>query len=137
MRRVIHVVAAVLINPQGEILLTERPQGKSLAGLWEFPGGKVEPGEAPMQSLIRELDEEIGVIITRADAVPLTFVEYEYDDFILFMPLYAVKRWKGEVHSREGQMFAWIALDQLHKYPVPPADEALIRDLPKLLRNLL
>jgi 8-oxo-dGTP diphosphatase len=136
MRRIIYVVAAVMINEQGQILLTERPAGKSLAGLWEFPGGKIEPGEQPMRCLIRELAEEIGVTVDSADIMPLTFVEYDYPDFTLFMPLYVVRRWAGEVQSLEQQRFEWIDLNRLGEYPVPPADEAVIQLLPKFLAAL-
>jgi len=136
MRRIVYVVAAVMINGQGQILLTERPAGKSLAGLWEFPGGKIEPGEQPMQCLIRELAEEIGVTVAAADIMPLTFVEYDYSDFTLFMPLYVVRRWSGDVQSLEQQRFEWIDLNRLGEYPVPPADEAVIQLLPKFLAAL-
>ncbi len=136
MASIVFVVAAVLQNDAGQILLTQRPEGKSLAGLWEFPGGKVDAGEIPVQALIRELHEEIGIDVAADDLLPLTFVEYHYPEFTLFMPLYHCTKWRGEVHSKENQDYAWIDLDKLKNYPVPPADEKIICDLPRLLRAL-
>ncbi len=134
MRKFLFVVAAVMLNDRGEILLTERPSGKSLAGLWEFPGGKVEAGEKPALALVRELKEEIHIDADAADCVPLTFVEFDYPDSTLFMPLYRVMKWRGDVVPQEGQHYAWVPLDKLSEYPVPPADEEVIRLLPGMLK---
>ncbi len=137
MRKIVFVTAAILINHDHQILLTQRPAGKSLAGLWEFPGGKLESGEKPAECLCRELKEEIHIDVDPENCKPLTFVEYDYPDFTLFMPLYAIKKWRGEIAPQEDQDYAWVSLDDLTKYPVPPADEAVIRDLPAILRQLL
>ncbi|MBW0158449.1 (deoxy)nucleoside triphosphate pyrophosphohydrolase [Sinorhodobacter sp. B57] len=124
--RVILVSAVALIDPDGRILLAQRPEGKSLAGLWEFPGGKVEQGESPETALIRELHEELGIETWHSCLAPLTFASHAYDDFHLLMPLFACRRWEGIVTPREGQKLAWVRARELHSYPMPPADEPLI-----------
>ncbi|MEZ5946467.1 MAG: 8-oxo-dGTP diphosphatase MutT [Hyphomonas sp.] len=123
------VVAAALYNEKGEILLAQRPEGKQLAGLWEFPGGKVEPGETPEAALKRELLEELGVTVNEADLLPLTFASFDYTKFHLLMPLYACHAWRGEVHPREGQSVAWVPPSRLSDYPAPPADIPLFEVL--------
>jgi len=120
------VSAVALIDADGRVLLAQRPEGKSLAGLWEFPGGKVEPGETPETCLIRELHEELGIDTWRSCLAPLTFASHTYDDFHLLMPLFACRRWEGIPGPREGQRLAWVAPDRLRDYPMPPADLPLI-----------
>jgi 8-oxo-dGTP diphosphatase len=120
------VSAVALIDADGRVLLAQRPEGKSLAGLWEFPGGKVEPGETPEACLIRELHEELGIDTWRSCLAPLTFASHTYDDFHLLMPLFACRRWDGIPSPREGQRLAWVAPDRLRDYPMPPADLPLI-----------
>lgn len=124
--RVLLVTAVALIDADGRVLLAQRPEGKSLAGLWEFPGGKVEPGETPEAALIRELHEELGIDTWHSCLAPLTFASHSYDDFHLLMPLFACRRWQGMVQPREGQALAWVRPDRLRDYPMPPADEPLI-----------
>ena len=123
------VSAVALIDPEGRILLAQRPPGKSLAGLWEFPGGKVEPGETPEQALIRELKEEIGIDTWSSCLAPLTFASHSYPDFHLLMPLFACRRWDGIPSPREGQTLAWVRPSALRDYPMPPADLPLIPSL--------
>ena len=120
------VSAVALIDVDGRILLTQRPEGKSLAGLWEFPGGKVEPGETPEIALIRELQEELGIATWQSCLAPLTFASHSYDDFHLLMPLFACRKWDGIPKGREGQKLAWVRAKDLRNYPMPPADEPLI-----------
>ncbi|MBN2740278.1 MAG: 8-oxo-dGTP diphosphatase MutT [Rhodobacteraceae bacterium] len=120
------VSAVALIDTEGRILLAQRPEGKSLAGLWEFPGGKVEPGETPEACLIRELREELGIETQQSCLAPLTFASHNYDDFHLLMPLFACRRWQGIVSPQEGQKLAWAHAKDLRDYPMPPADEPLI-----------
>ena len=120
------VSAVALIDTEGRILLAQRPEGKSLAGLWEFPGGKVEPGETPEACLIRELREELGIETEQSCLAPLTFASHNYDDFHLLMPLFACRRWHGIVAPQEGQKLAWARAKDLRDYPMPPADEPLI-----------
>ena len=120
------VSAVALIDPEGRILLAQRPPGKSLAGLWEFPGGKVEPGETPEQALIRELKEEIGIDTWSSCLAPLTFASHSYPDFHLLMPLFACRRWQGIPSPREGHTRARVRPDRLRDYPMPPADLPLI-----------
>ena len=127
------VSAVALIDADGRVLLAQRPEGKSLAGLWEFPGGKVEPGETPEACLIRELHEELGIDTWRSCLAPLTFASHTYDDFHLLMPLFACRRWDGIPSPREGQRLAWVAPDRLRDYPMPPADIPLIPPLIDLL----
>jgi len=120
------VSAVALIDTEGRVLLAQRPPGKSLAGLWEFPGGKVEPGETPELALIRELKEELGIDTWRSCLAPLTFASHSYDDFHLLMPLFACRRWEGIPVAREGQTLAWVRPNKLRDYPMPPADLPLI-----------
>ena len=120
------VTAVALIDADGRILLAQRPEGKSLAGLWEFPGGKVELGETPEAALIRELREELGIDTKESCLAPLTFASHSYDDFHLLMPLFACRRWQGIPTPREGQTLAWVRAVDLRNYPMPPADIPLI-----------
>jgi 8-oxo-dGTP diphosphatase len=127
------VVACALVDPDNRVLIAQRPQGKALAGLWEFPGGKLEPGERPEATLIRELHEEIGITVREACLAPLTFASHAYDDFHLLMPLYICRRWEGNVVAREGQDLAWVRANKLRDYKMPPADLPLIPHLIDLL----
>jgi 8-oxo-dGTP diphosphatase len=127
------VAACALIDADGRVLIAERPAGKSMAGLWEFPGGKVEAGERPEQSLIRELAEELGIVVKEACLAPLTFASHSYADFHLLMPLYVCRRWEGIATPREGQRLAWVTPQRLRDYPMPPADEPLVSHLMNLL----
>ena len=120
------VVAAALFDADNRVLIAQRPEGKQLAGLWECPGGKVDPGERPEDSLIRELNEELGIVVKEPCLAPLTFASYAYPDFHLLMPLYVCRRWEGFVRSREGQALKWVRPRELRDYPMPPADEPLI-----------
>lgn len=124
--KIVLVSAVALIDAEGRVLLAQRPEGKSLAGLWEFPGGKVEPGESPEVALIRELKEELGIDTWRSCLAPLTFASHSYDDFHLLMPLFACRRWEGIASGQEGQNLAWVRPDRLREYPMPPADLPLI-----------
>lgn len=133
-QRVMVVVAAcALIDPDRRVLLAQRPNGKSMAGLWEFPGGKVEPGETPEEALLRELDEELGVVTEPGCLAPLTFASHSYDDFHLLMPLFICRRYRGSPRGREGQSLKWVRAKQLRSYPMPPADEPLIPFLQDVL----
>lgn len=123
---VVLVSAVALIDPDGRVLLAQRPEGKSMAGLWEFPGGKVEAGETPEAALIRELHEELGIETWDSCLAPLTFASHRYESFHLLMPLYACRRWKGIVQPREGQRLSWAKASELRQYPMPPADLPLI-----------
>ena len=120
------VSAVALIDADGRVLLAQRPEGKSLAGLWEFPGGKVEPGETPEIALIRELKEELGIDTHASCLAPLTFASHSYDSFHLLMPLFICRRWQGIAVAQEGQVLAWVRPDRLRDYPMPPADLPLI-----------
>lgn len=120
------VVAVALIDPDGRVLIAERPAGKQLAGLWEFPGGKVEPGERPEACLIRELREELGITVEEACLAPLTFASHAYEEFHLLMPLYVCRRWSGFAEPLEGQRLVWVRPRDLRAYPMPPADAPLI-----------
>ena len=120
------VSAVALIDPEGRVLLAQRPEGKSLAGLWEFPGGKVEPGETPEAALIRELKEELGIDTWKSCLAPLTFASHTYEAFHLLMPLFACRRWEGIPTPQEGQNLAWVRPQSLRDYPMPPADLPLI-----------
>jgi 8-oxo-dGTP diphosphatase len=132
-RRILLVAACALVDADGRVLLAQRPEGKTLAGLWEFPGGKVEPGETPEETLIRELDEELGITTKIPCLAPLTFASHTYDDFHLLMPLYVCRRFEGTAHGREGQAIKWVRPKALRDYPMPPADEPLIPFLMDLL----
>nr|WP_274610460.1 (deoxy)nucleoside triphosphate pyrophosphohydrolase [Rhodospirillum rubrum] len=120
------VTAAALIDPDGRVLLAQRPPGKSLAGLWEFPGGKLEPGETPEAALVRELAEELGIDTRASCLAPLAFASHSYDTFHLLMPLYACRNWRGKATAREGQTLAWVRAERLRDFPMPPADLPLI-----------
>lgn len=127
------VVAVALVDPDDRVLIAQRPPGKQLAGLWEFPGGKVEAGERPEQALIRELGEELGIAVKEACLAPLTFASHAYEDFHLLMPLYVCRRWEGFVAAREGQAIKWVRAGALRDHPMPPADAPLIPPLLELL----
>ena len=127
------VAACALVDVDGRVLIARRPEGKTMAGLWEFPGGKVEAGELPEQTLIRELMEELGIDVTQACLAPLTFASHRYPDFHLLMPLWICRRWEGIVTAREGQELAWVRPQRLKDYAMPPADEPLIPHLIELL----
>jgi 8-oxo-dGTP diphosphatase len=131
--KLVLVAACALIDTDGRVLLTERPAGKPLAGLWEFPGGKVEPGERPEDTLIRELKEELDIVVREPCLAPLTFASHGYANFHLLMPLYVCRRWEGTVTAQEGQRLAWVRPNRLRDYKMPPADEPLIAHLTTLL----
>jgi len=131
--KLVLVAACALIDPDGRVLIAQRPEGKAMAGLWEFPGGKVEAGEQPEQSLIRELREELGIAVKPECLAPLTFASHLYPDFHLLMPLYVCRRWEGFVEAREKQRLKWVRPNELREYPMPPADEPLIPHLIALL----
>ncbi len=130
---VVLVVAVALIDADGRVLLAERPAGKPMAGLWEFPGGKVRAGETPEAALIRELKEELGIDVTASCLAPFTFASHAYEDFHLLMPLYVCRRWQGMVMAHEGQRLTWVRPPRLTEYPMPPADKPLVA----MLRDLL
>ena len=127
------VVAVALVDADGRVLLAQRPPGKSMAGLWEFPGGKVHDGETPEAALIRELHEELGIDVKESCLAPLTFASHGYEGFHLLMPLYVCRRWEGTVQPVEGQQLAWVRPTRLGDYPMPPADNPLIATLCDLL----
>jgi 8-oxo-dGTP diphosphatase len=131
--KLILVVACALIDADNRVLIAQRPAGKSMAGLWEFPGGKVEPGERPEETLIRELREEISISVSEPCLAPLTFASHAYESFHLLMPLYICRRWEGNVVAREGQTLAWVRANKLREYPMPAADIPLIPHLIDLL----
>ena len=131
--KVVLVAACALIDADGRVLIAQRPEGKSMAGLWEFPGGKVDPGERPEDALIRELREELGIVVNEACLAPLTFASHTYEDFHLLMPFYVCRRWEGMVTPHEGQKLAWVRPNRLRDYPMPPADIPLISHLTTLL----
>ena len=130
---IVLVAAVALIDPDGRVLLAQRPEGKHLAGLWEFPGGKVHPGETPEAALIREHDEELGIDVVASCLAPFTFASHAYPEFHLLMPLYVCRKWSGIVIAREGQQLKWVRPTQLGDYPMPPADKPLVA----MLRDLL
>jgi len=127
------VVAAALTDRDGRVLLTERPEGKTMAGLWEFPGGKLMPGETPEAALLRELKEELDIDTEASCLAPLTFASHAYADFHLLMPLYVCRVWQGVPRPREGQRLAWVRPNEMRNWPMPPADRPLIA----MLRDLL
>lgn len=131
--KLVLVVAAALIDADDRVLIARRPEGKPLAGLWEFPGGKVDPGERPEAALIRELAEELGIEVEEACLAPLTFASHTYEDFHLLMPLYVCRRWRGIVRAGEAQALKWVRPQDLRGYPMPPADAPLIPALIDLL----
>ncbi len=120
------VAAVALIDVDGRILLAQRPEGKSMAGMWEFPGGKIEPGETPEVALVRELKEELGIDTWESCLAPLTFASHSYDDFHLLMPVFACRKWNGIPSAQEGQTLAWVKAKDLRNYEMPPADIPLI-----------
>jgi len=130
---VVLVTAVALIDADGRVLLAQRPAGKPMAGLWEFPGGKVHDGETPERAMIRELDEELGIDVEASCLAPLTFASHAYPDFHLLMPLYVCRKWSGIVTAREGQQLKWVRPPRLGDYPMPPADKPLVA----MLRDLL
>ena len=131
--KLVLVAACALIDADGRVLIAQRPQGKSMAGLWEFPGGKVESGEMPEETLIRELKEELGIDVKQECLAPLTFASHRYPDFHLLMPLYLCRKWEGRPWPREHQELKWVHPRQLSNYPMPPADAPLV----PMLRDLL
>jgi 8-oxo-dGTP diphosphatase len=131
--KILLVAACALVDADGRVLIAQRPEGKAMAGLWEFPGGKVEDGERPEQSLIRELKEELGIDVREDCLAPLTFASHRYPDFHLLMPLYVCRRWEGTVTAREAPRLAWVKPNRLRDYSMPPADEPLISHLMALL----
>lgn len=131
--KILLVAAVALVDADGRVLLARRPAGKAMAGLWEFPGGKVEAGETPEEALVRELAEELGIDTRSSCLAPLTFASHRYEDFHLLMPLYVCRVWKGFVTPQEGQEVAWVRAADLDKYPMPPADIPLIPYLRDLL----
>ncbi len=130
---IVLVSACALVDIEGRVLLAQRPEGKSMAGLWEFPGGKVEVGETPEETLIRELSEELAIDVTASCLAPFTFASHSYDDFHLMMPLYLCRKWEGIPQPVEGQVLKWVRPLQMKDYPMPPADEPLVA----MLRDFL
>ena len=131
--RLVLVAACALIDTDGRVLLAERPAGRPMAGLWEFPGGKVEAGERPEETLIRELKEELAISVEEACLAPLTFASHAYPEFHLLMPLFVCRRWEGIVTAQEGQKLAWVRPNRLRDYAMPPADLPLIPHLAALM----
>jgi 8-oxo-dGTP diphosphatase len=131
--KLILVAACALVDPDGRVLIAQRPPGKAMAGLWELPGGKVEDGERPEDALIRELEEELGIVVNEACLAPLTFASHSYPDFHLLMPLYVCRRWDGTATAREHAKLAWVRPNRLRDYPMPPADAPLVPHLIGLL----
>jgi 8-oxo-dGTP diphosphatase len=131
--KVVLVAACALVDADGRVLLAQRPPGRPMAGLWEFPGGKVEAGERPELSLIREMNEELGIVVREECLAPLTFASHGYPDFHLLMPLYVCRRWEGTIAAQEGQKLAWVRPNRLRDYEMPPADIPLIAHLTSLL----
>ena len=131
--KLLTVAACALVDADGRVLLAQRPTGKPMAGLWEFPGGKVEAGERPEDTLMLELKEELGIVVDEACLAPLAFASHSYPDFHLLMPLYVCRRWQGTVTALEGQKLAWVRPNRLRDFPMPPADEPLVSHLMTLL----
>jgi 8-oxo-dGTP diphosphatase len=131
--KIVLVAACALVDADGRVLIAQRPQGKPMAGLWEFPGGKVEHGERPEETLTRELKEELGITVSEACLAPLVFASHGYPDFHLLMPLYVCRRWDGTVTPREAQQLVWVKPNRLRDYEMPPADVPLISHLMTLL----
>ncbi len=133
MKKLVLVVACALVDPDNRVLIARRPEGKPMAGLWEFPGGKIDDGESPERALIRELTEELAINVTEECLAPLTFASHDYESFHLLMPLFVCRRWAGMVQAREGQALKWVRPSSLRDFPMPPADEPLISSLVDLL----
>jgi 8-oxo-dGTP diphosphatase len=133
MSEILLVVAAALVDVDGRVLICKRPHGKHLAGMWEFPGGKVDKGETPEACLIRELDEELGINVVEACLAPFVFTSHAYDSFHLLMPLYLCRKWNGVVQAREHEAIAWVKPNRMADYPMPPADAPLVAWLRDLL----
>jgi len=131
--KIVLVAACALVDIDGRVLLAQRPEGKSMAGLWEFPGGKIEHGERPEETLIRELKEELGITVREDCLAPLTFASHSYPDFHLLMPLYVCRRWEGMIAPTEGQRITWVKPNRLRDYEMPPADIPLVSHLMTLL----
>jgi len=131
--KLVLVAACALVDTDGRVLIAQRPVGRPMAGLWEFPGGKIEAGERPEDTLMRELKEELGIVVDEACLAPLAFASHSYPDFHLLMPLYVCRRWQGTVTALEGQELAWVRPNRLRDYPMPPADEPLVSHLITLL----
>jgi 8-oxo-dGTP diphosphatase len=132
-RRIILVAAALLIDDQSRVLLAQRPEGKPMAGLWEFPGGKVDEGELPEMALVRELEEELGIKTSPGCLLPLTFASHAYEDFHLLMPVFACRVWEGKPEGREGQKLAWVPKQEWRHYNMPPADDHMLPILFELI----
>ena len=131
--KLVLVAACALVDTDGRVLIAQRPAGKPMAGLWEFPGGKVEAGERPEDTLMRELREELGIVVDETCLAALAFASHSYPDFHLLMPLYVCRRWQGTVTALEGQKLAWVRPNRLRDYPMPPADAPLVSHLMTLL----
>ncbi len=131
--KLVLVAACALIDADGRVLIAQRPPGKDMAGLWEFPGGKIEQGERPEQTLIRELSEELGIVVSEVCLAPLSFASHAYPDFHLLMPLYVCRRWEGQAQAKVHTRIVWVLPNKLKDYPMPPADEPLISHLTTLL----
>ena len=131
--KLVLVAACALVDTDGRVLIAQRPAGRPMAGLWECPGGKIEAGERPEDTLMRELKEELGIVVDEACLAPLAFASHSYPDFHLLMPLYVCRRWQGTVTALEGQELAWVRPNRLRDYPMPPADEPLVSHLMTLL----
>jgi 8-oxo-dGTP diphosphatase len=121
-RPLVIVAAAALVRADGRLLLQQRPEGKPMAGLWEFPGGKIEDGESPQGALVREMLEELGVVLDERDLQAFAFASHSYESFDLLMPVFLIRRWRGEVEAREGQNLVWVSADEIRTYPAPEAD---------------
>ena len=121
-RPLVIVAAAALVRSDGRLLLQQRPKGKPMAGLWEFPGGKIEDGESPQGALVRELSEELGLVLNESDLRAFAFAAHSYETFHLLMPVFMARRWEGELEAREGQQFAWVSAEETRRYPAPAAD---------------